>query len=112
MNIPILPPDINESYASFTVVGDKIRFGLAAVKNVGRDAVATIIEERKANGPILSLMDLCQRLSLNGAWWKASSKRALDSLGAKRSQMLFVWKKPWIGKTNHGGQKFDAAFPL
>jgi len=100
VGIPILPPDINESYASFTVVGDKIRFGLAAVKNVGRDAVATIIEERKKNGPILSLMDLCQRLALNRRMVESLIKSgAMDSLGAKRSQMLLVLEKALeIGK--------------
>lgn len=94
VNIPILPPDINESYDSFTVVGDKIRFGLAAVKNVGRDAVAAIIEERNANGPFQSLSDLCQRLVLNRRMLESLVKSgALDSLGARRSQMLAVLEK-------------------
>ena len=65
MGIPVLPPDINESNVKFAVVGDKIRFAMAAVKNVGRDAVAKIVEERQANGPYRSMVDLCRRLPLN-----------------------------------------------
>ena len=46
-NIPVLPPDINESDKGFTVSGEKIRFGLAAVKNVGEAAIESVIETRK-----------------------------------------------------------------
>lgn len=62
MGIEILPPDINESKADFSVVGEKIRFGLAAVKNVGLKAVESVIEEREAHGPFRDLMDFCQRV--------------------------------------------------
>ncbi|RJR27193.1 MAG: DNA polymerase III subunit alpha [Desulfobacteraceae bacterium] len=62
MGIPILPPDINESQSSFAVVGDKIRFGLGAVKNVGLKAVDAIIEERTKNGPFRDLVDFCRRV--------------------------------------------------
>jgi DNA polymerase-3 subunit alpha len=62
MGIDILPPDINESQADFSVVGEKIRFGLAAVKNVGLKAVESVIEERVAHGPFRDLMDFCQRI--------------------------------------------------
>ena len=56
MGIEILPPDINESQADFSVVGGKIRFGLAAVKNVGMKAVESIIEERDRHGPFRDLL--------------------------------------------------------
>jgi DNA polymerase-3 subunit alpha len=62
MGIGILPPDVNESQASFSVVGGRIRFGLAAVKNVGVKAVEYVIEERVSNGPYRDLMDFCARV--------------------------------------------------
>ncbi|OEH84476.1 DNA polymerase III subunit alpha [Desulfuribacillus stibiiarsenatis] len=60
--IAILPPDINESYANFTVSGDAIRFGLAAIKGIGVGVLQEIIEERKA-GDFMSLFDFCERMS-------------------------------------------------
>jgi len=93
MNIEILPPDINQSLVNFTVVGGKaIRFGLAAVKNVGEKAIKSIIEERKRNSNFTSLLDFCQRVDL-----RVVNKRvieslikcgAFDSIGARRSQLL------------------------
>ena len=62
MGIEILPPDINESEADFSVVEGKIRFGLGAIKNVGLKAVEYIIEERKTNGPFKSIHDFCRRV--------------------------------------------------
>jgi DNA polymerase-3 subunit alpha len=62
MGIEILPPDLNESQADFAVVGGRIRFGLAAVKNVGRKAVESMIEERERNGPFQGLLDFCRRI--------------------------------------------------
>jgi len=95
MNIEILPPDINQSLVNFTVVGGKaIRFGLAAVKNVGEKAIKSIIDERKRNSNFISLLDFCQRVDL-----RVVNKRvieslikcgAFDSIGARRSQLLAV----------------------
>ncbi len=95
MNIEILPPDINQSLVNFTVVeGKAIRFGLAAVKNVGEKAIKTIIGERKRNSNFTSLLNFCQRVDL-----RIVNKRvieslikcgAFDSIGAKRSQLLTV----------------------
>lgn len=62
MGIQILPPDLNESQADFAVVGDGIRFGLAAVKNVGLKAVESIIEERTRSTPFKDLLDFCRRV--------------------------------------------------
>ena len=62
MGIEILPPDINESQADFTIVGEKIRFGLAAVKNVGLKAVRSIIKEREKNGHFKDIWDFCKRI--------------------------------------------------
>jgi len=75
MGIEILPPDINESQADFSVVGGKIRFGLAAVKNVGLKAVESVIEEREKHGPFHDLVEFCSRVV--GA---KVNRRVLESL--------------------------------
>ena len=94
MGITILPPDINESYTDFTVVDGKIRFGLAAVKGIGRDVVDHIIEEREQNGPFTSLGDLSRRLLLNKRVVEGLIKAgALDCFGARRSQLMAVYEK-------------------
>jgi DNA polymerase-3 subunit alpha len=62
MGIEILPPDINESQADFSVAEGGIRFGLAAVKNVGLKAMESLIEEREKNGPFRNLFEFCQRI--------------------------------------------------
>src|SRR5262245_9968138 len=73
--IEVLAPDINESRAHFTPVGDKIRFGLAAVKNVGEKAVEVILESRAKEGPFDSLYDFCRRVDL-----AAVNRRVIESL--------------------------------
>ncbi|MCD6385966.1 DNA polymerase III subunit alpha [Candidatus Sumerlaeota bacterium] len=92
MGIRIYPPDINESFADFTVVGNHIRFGLAAVKNVGESAVESIIKIRKAGGAFKSLYDFCNRTvggAVNSRMIEALIKcGAFDSLGATRPQLL------------------------
>jgi DNA polymerase-3 subunit alpha len=94
MGINILPPDINESYKNFTVVGNQIRFGLAAVKNVGDAALDGILAEREERGGFRSLSDFCRRVDL-----RKVNRRVVESLikcGAfdfskvYRSQMLTV----------------------
>jgi len=75
MGIEILPPDINESQADFSVLGGKIRFGLAAVKNVGLKAVEFIIEEREQNGPYPDLLTFCRRVGTGKV-----NRRVLESL--------------------------------
>jgi len=92
LGIKILPPDINESYRNFTVVGSQIRFGLAAVKNVGDAAIDVILTERDAGEKFQSLHDFCYRMDL-----RKVNRRVIESLikcGAfdfskvYRSQML------------------------
>ena len=75
MGIPILPPDINQSQVNFAVVGDSIRFGLAAVKNVGIKAVEAIVHERERNGSFHSLIDFCRRVDKSKV-----NKRVLEGL--------------------------------
>jgi DNA polymerase III subunit alpha len=73
--IEVLAPDVNESRSDFTPVGDKIRFGLAAVKNVGEKAVEEILESRRRDGAFHSLFDFCRRVDLT-----AVNKRVIESL--------------------------------
>lgn len=96
LGIDLLPPDINEGYAHFSVSGDKIRFGLAAIKNVGRSAIAAIVKEREKNGPYQGLTDLCSRIDggeLNKrALESFISAGAFDSMGGSRAQYMAVYK--------------------
>jgi DNA polymerase III subunit alpha len=94
LGLDVLPPDVNESGYRFTVVGDqRLRFGLGAVRNVGRTAIESIVAARTA-APFTSLFDLCARIDL-----RMCNKRvfealihsgALDSLGGHRAQYLAV----------------------
>ncbi len=96
-NIPVLPPDINASKASFSVDGEAIRFGMAAIRNVGDNAIAAIVEAREKQGAFISLVDFCTKVDM-----RIVNKRVLeslikagafDSLKAKRSQLLAVVEK-------------------
>ncbi len=74
-DIPVLPPDVNAGVAHFSVRDGKILYGLAAVKNIGREAVAEIVAEREANGPFTSLLDLTSRVNM-----RKITKRVLEYL--------------------------------
>ena len=97
MGIQVLPPDINESEDGFSVSGKNIRFGLAAIKNVGRSFMKQLVAEREQGGPFASLSDFCERM-----YDRELNKRALESLikagafdatGARRSQLLAVYER-------------------
>ncbi|MBI4572771.1 MAG: hypothetical protein HY713_05735 [candidate division NC10 bacterium] len=97
MGIEVLPPDVNESSNDFAVVGDKIRFGLVAVKNVGEAAIHSILNARRSQGQFRDLFDFCERADL-----RLVNKRvieslikcgAFDSLGARRAQLMAVVDK-------------------
>ena len=92
MGIEILPPDVNESYAHFTVLGNSIRFGLTAVKNVGQSAVESITGARKAQGKFKTLYDFCEHVDLRLANRKVIESLikcgAFDSFNLHRSQMF------------------------
>lgn len=93
-DIQVLPPDINESMKDFAVFNDQIRFGLAAVKNVGDSAIDSIIEERGKDGPYSSLSDFCNRIDsrrVNSRVIESLIKSGcFDSLGHNRSQLMAV----------------------
>ena len=95
--IPILPPDVNESQKNFTIVEGGIRFGLAAIKNVGGSAIESIIARREAEEPFSSFFDFCCRIDMQKV-----NKRVLeglikvgafDSTGTKRAQLMAVMEQ-------------------
>ena len=96
MGIPVLPPDVNHSEDVFAVEGDGIRFGLAAIKNVGRGLMKKLVAERKQCGSFRSLEDLCKRMSGTELNKRAIENLikcgALDCFGAKRSQLMQVFE--------------------
>jgi len=93
-NIDVLPPDINASRQDFTVAGGKIRFGLAAVKNVGLGAIESILAARDSGGAFTSLADFCSRIDLRRANKKVLESLikcgACDCLGKNRAQLWAV----------------------
>jgi len=97
MGIEVLPPDINESGAAFAVVEGRIRFGLAAVKNVGLNAVKAIIEARRREGKFKSLSDFCSRVDMSQVNKRALESLikagAMDSLKGHRAQYMAVYER-------------------
>lgn len=94
MGISVLPPDVNESYDGFSVSGRDIRFGLAAVKGVGRSFMKQLVEEREAGGLFTSFQDFCERMydrELNRRALESLIKAgAFDSMGYRRSQLIKI----------------------
>ncbi|MDH3347285.1 MAG: DNA polymerase III subunit alpha [Desulfobulbaceae bacterium] len=93
-NIEVLPPDLNESFQDFTVINDRVRFGLAAVRNVGGAALESIIAERKDNGPYKSLGDFCGRIDSSKVNRKVLESLikagAFDTLNENRAQLFEI----------------------
>ena len=75
MGIEVMPPDVNASGIDFTPVGDRILFGLSAVRNLGEGAIRQLIEARQGDGPFASLADLCDRIP-----GQQLNRRALEAL--------------------------------
>ncbi len=94
LGIKVLGPDINESGKNFTVVDRAIRFGMAAIKNVGEGAVESVLAIRAENSPFKSFYDFCRRVDLhkvNKRMLEGLIKTgAFDSTGAKRAQLMAV----------------------
>ena len=95
MGIEILPPDINLSESGFSVQENKIRYGLSAIKSVGRSVINSIVEERRCGGQYHSLKNFIERLSgkeVNKRTVESFIKAgALDSLGGSRRQLMMVY---------------------
>ncbi|MBQ8827649.1 MAG: DNA polymerase III subunit alpha, partial [Clostridia bacterium] len=96
MGIHILPPDIISSVGRFDVKSGDICFGLAALKNVGEHAVATMVDERNANGPYKDFVDFCRRNSgteINKRCIESFIKAgAFDSMGYNRAQLMHSYE--------------------
>lgn len=92
LDIQVKRPDINKSFTRFTVDGDSIRFGLAAIKNVGEGAVNCITAEREKNGEYKDFVDFCKRVASEDVNKKCIESMikagAFDSLGHTRSTLL------------------------
>ena len=95
LGIQILPPDINEGYSEFSVSDGAIRYGLSALKSVGRPVIDAIVEERNLRGEYKDLKDFVNRLSnkeVNKRTIESFIKSgALDSFGVNRRQMMMVY---------------------
>ena len=109
MGIAILPPDINVGEARFTVDGGNIRYGLSAIKSIGRPVIDAIVQERTLGGPYRSLKDFIERLT-----GKETNKRtienfiksgAFDNLGGTRKQFMQVY----AGLADHVAQEKKSA---
>lgn len=112
LGIRVLPPSVNESDHGFTVTGSNIRYGLLAIKNLGRAFIDEIIKERRFK-PFTSLYDFCKRLcgkNMNSRALESLIKcGALDGLGANRRQLLAISKTvlddvEYESRKNQGGQ--------
>ena len=95
MGIPVLPPDINHSVDNFSVEGESIRFGLGAVKNVGRGLIRSMVAKRNDGGAFRSLEDFIQRMG-EGELNKRAVENfikcgAMDCFGYHRSELLAVY---------------------
>jgi DNA polymerase-3 subunit alpha len=94
LGIQVLPPDVNESEKDFSVSAEAIRFGLAAIKNVGEGPIETILEARRAGGPFMSFSDFCHRVDMRKLTKRAVEclikVGAFDSTGARRAQLAEV----------------------
>ena len=97
MGIKLLPPDVNQSGPHFTVDGDNIRFGLAALKGVGRGVTNEIMAQREQGGPFRSFPDFCQRMldtDLNKRVLESLIRSgAFDSMGLRRAQLLDAYEQ-------------------
>ena len=126
LGIKVLGPDVNESQKNFAVVDAAIRFGLAAIKNVGEGAVDSVLAIRADSGRFTSFFNFCQRVDLhkvNKRMLEGLIKAgAFDSLGAKRSQLMAMLdqavedgaaaqREREMGQTNIFGEALNGGSP-
>lgn len=113
-SIPVTPPDVNRSEWRFTIDDEAIRFGLGAIKNVGRNTVRALVESRREKGEFKDLLDLCQRVgpqNLNRRTLESLVQAgALDSLGGERSALataipMFLERAQQAARDAESGQE-------
>jgi len=116
LGIEILPPDVNESRDKFTVENGKIRFGLAAVKNVGTNVIAEIIKAREEKGEFTGFTDFCTKVDqsvLNKRQIESLIKcGAFDSLNVRRSQLMKIYEKTIDSIINQRKRNIEGQFSL
>jgi DNA polymerase-3 subunit alpha len=116
MGIRLLPPDINQSGPHFTVDGNDIRFGLAALKGVGRGFTNQVLAQREAGGPFTSFPDFCQRMldqDLNKRVLESLIRAgAFDSMGIRRSQLLDAYEQLLDGLARNKRKNLEGQFDL
>lgn len=114
--IQVIPPDINKSYSKFTVEGDKIIFGLAAIRNVGVNVVEAIVKAREDKGQFTSIMDFINKLDLGAINKRAVESLikagALDSFDVFRSKLLAVYEKLMDGVSGEKKRNIDGQMSL
>ncbi|MDU4912390.1 DNA polymerase III subunit alpha [Clostridium baratii] len=114
--IQVVPPDINKSYSKFTVEGDKIIFGLAAIRNVGVNVVEAIVKAREDKGEFTSIMDFINKLDLGAINKRAVESLikagALDSFDVFRSKLLAVYEKLMDGVSGEKKRNIDGQMSL
>ena len=96
MNIQILSPDINRGASNFSVDGTNIRYGLAAIKSIGKPVIASIIQERNEFGEFKNLEDFISRMFVKEGLNKRAIENliksgALDCLGGTRKQFMSIY---------------------
>lgn len=116
LGIKILPPDVNESRAGFTVEEGKIRFGLSAVKNVGTNVISEIIKAREEKGKFTSFTDFCKKVDqsvLNKRQIESLIKcGAFDFLKVHRSQLMKIYEKTIDSAINRKKRNIEGQFSL
>jgi len=116
MGIRLLPPDINESYANFTVSGNDIRYGLVAVKNIGRGFINEVTAERDENGKFKSFEDFCKRMyggDLNRRALESLIKcGCFDGLGANRRQLMMICQTVIDSVVDHNRRNVEGQIDL
>ncbi len=115
-NVKLIRPDINESYEEFTVAENGIRYGLLAIKNLGKGVISSIIKERKENGKFTSFLNFCKRMTD-----KDINKRAVESLiksgcfdgmGYNRRQMIENYENALDFYSNNHGKIIEGQLDL
>ena len=115
MGIELLPPDINEGFSGFSVSNNKIRFGLSAIKNVGKGNIAALVESREKDGLYLSMTEFLDRIGpqLNTRCIESFIKAgAFDSLGGRRSQYMSIYKIIYSGLGQSKKRNIDGQLSL
>lgn len=112
----MFPPDINQSFPKFAVEDNGIRFGLAAVKNVGTNVIESIVRSREAKGKFTSLMDFCSKIDMTSVNKRAVESLikagAFDSLKVYRSKLIAVYEKVMDGKIIERKKNIDGQMSL